>query len=183
MGISTRWTADYAAPTAPVEFADAVEQWARGYGRHATLKYVPLMGCWSVNLSLKPGHPDLKAFQEGRASVEPTEGVLLVEWDEAAGPPNKTTGNPMGEYRAVDLEEYGPSGIVALLERGNTWSGRGEFGSLADAVRVAATRNREEKERIKARLRDDARHLAADQRRQILGIPFVGVTRNLSTEG
>lgn len=173
--LSTRWTEDHAAPIAPVEVADAVELWARQYGRHATLTFVPPMGCWSVNLTLKPDDPALKRYQEGEATEVPTEGVLLLEWDAEVGDPNPTTGKKAGAYRAVNLEEYGPSGVVALLEKGNTWSGRGEFGSLQEAVIGAASRNREEAAKQKERQRQWARDYAGDVRRQTLKIPYVRV--------
>lgn len=175
---------DHALPTPPAAVADAVELWARQYGRHATMKYVPLASppCWSVNLSLKPDDPALRPWQEGRASHKPTEGVLLIEWDAEAGEVSPITGQRSGAYRPVDLEEYGPTGVVELLEKGNTWSGRGEFGSLAEAVVVAATRSREEREKIKARQRQWARDYAGDVRRQYLKIPFLPVGVALGTE-
>lgn len=171
-------------PTPPVEIAEAVELWARQYGRHATMKFIPHMQppCWSVNLSLKPGDPALKRWQEGKAEHEPTEGVLLLEWDAALGETNPHTGRKAGAYRAVNLEEYGPTGVVELLEKGNTWSGRGEYGSLAQAVVAAATRSREAKEKTRAQMRQWSRDLAADQRRQILKVPFHRVGIALGTE-
>jgi hypothetical protein len=169
--------------TPPVEIADAVETWARQYGRHATLRFVPHMQppCWSVNLTLKPDDPALRRWQEGAASELPTEGVLLLEWDAGAGEIQPATGEPAGAYRAVSLEEYGADGVVALLERGNTWSGRGEFASMQEAVTAAASRSREEKNRRRAQMRQWARDLAADQRRQILQIPLVPVGIALGT--
>jgi hypothetical protein len=181
--VSTRWTEDHAAPLPPVEVADAVELWARQYGRHATLKYVPAMKCWSVNLTLPAGHPDLGRWQkEGSPGDAPTEGVVLIEWDATAGTLNPTTGKPAGEYRAVNLEEYGAVGVVGLLEKGNTWSGRGEFASLQDAVVQAATRNRAEKEKVKAQGRQWAGDYAKDVRRSVLKIPYLPVGIALGTE-
>lgn len=178
--ISTRWTQDHALPTPPLEVAEAVELWARKYGRHATLVYVPPMKCWSVNLSLKPGDPALKRWQEGKADREPTEGVLLIEWDPTLGDLNPATGEKAGGYRAVDLEEYGPSGVVDLLEKGDTWSGRGEFASMQEAVVGAASRWRNQKEATKAKLRSEAGYHAKHERRLYTGNPLVSVPANLN---
>lgn len=167
---------------APVEVADAVELWARQYGRHATMKFVPEMGCWSVNLSLKPDDPAMRRYQEGVATEVPTEGVLLLEWDATLGEVDPLTGRKRGAHRAVSLEEYGASGVVALLEKGNTWSGRGEFASLQEAVIGAATRNRERAEKVKESQRQWARDYAGDVRRQVCKIPYVRVGVELETE-
>lgn len=180
--VSTRWTQDHNKPRPPLEVAEAVEMWARSHGRHATMEYVPPLRCWSVNLTLKPGDPALRRYQEGKAEEEPKEGVLLIEWDAASGAPNPVTGAPAGAYRAVDLEEYGASGVVELLEKGNTWSGRGEFESLQEAVTAAASRNREQREKIKARQKEWARQFAGDVRRQYQGIPFLRVGIDLRAE-
>ncbi len=130
--------------------------------------------CWSVNLSLKPNDPALRAYQEGKATEEPTEGVLLIEWDDSLGD-MLPSGRKAGGYRAVNLEEYGAAGVVGLLEKGNTWSGRGDFGSMQEAVTAAASRSRESKNALREAQRQHVRDYAADTRRQYLEIPLIPV--------
>lgn len=152
---------DYARPAPPAPIADAVELWARRSSRHAHLLFVVEMQWWEVHLTLRPDDKRLQAYREGRVSEEPKEVVQLIAWDEDAG-----------RYTPIRLEEYGAGGIVSLLEKGDTWSGRGEFASLQDAVEAAASRARAGRQRVKEQQRQWARDFGDDQRRQVLQIPF-----------
>jgi hypothetical protein len=120
-------------PSPPVEVADAVEEYARQWGRHATLAFRPTMfanqrilrGTWVVCLTLRADDKRLKLSQEGRVASPPTEDVWLHE-------PNPEVGKLIpGTYglqeppmRALPIEQLGATGVVRFLERGNMWSGR-----------------------------------------------------------
>ncbi len=139
----------------PVEIADAVENWARKWGRHATIGWLPTTPpIPQVRLTLKPDDGRLSLYREGRIAEEPVETVELVEWDEA-----------QGCYVGLNLMELGAGGVVEILDRGNSWSGRGEYGSLQEAVTAAAERQRQTLERTREYLRGEARALADDMER------------------
>jgi hypothetical protein len=134
------------APLVPTEIRDAVEKWARGCGRHADIVYVPTNPpIPQVRLELRSDDPRLRAWQEGRADEKPVETVELVKWD-----------GEKKRYVALNLMDLGASGVVELLEKGNMHSGRGDFGSLQEAI-VAVRQDKETKlERLKNWLRGEA---------------------------
>lgn len=152
---------DYARPMVPSAISDAVSQWARSWGRSVRWQWVdyPGLSCWAVHLSPLPDDPKLEAVQAGRwAPEDADEHVLLIEGG-----------------RAMDLEQYGATGVIQWLERGNMRSGRGEVGSLNEQVR----RHREQREEAMKRRRADARDIALEKakavRRRIFKIPFLPV--------
>lgn len=181
--------AAYARPMAPAAIQEAVQQWGRKSGRTAKLVWVPRMQkvwadgqwiwidtkleCWAVEISLRPGHPSLRAWQEGRLKQdsEPTETVLLLTWDSEKG-----TNIPMR------LEDYGAAGIVQFLEEADTWSGRGRFNSFQAAFNYATQRRRENAATLKAQMREWASDLYHDVRRRIKKIPFHRVGIDLKPE-
>lgn len=155
---------DYARPAPPAAIADAVELWARKSGRHARLEWNRVTSWWEIHLSLKPDDPQMRAYREGKVGEEPTETVPLIEWD-----------GEKGAYAPIPIEQYGAAGVVFLLEKGDSWSGRGEFSSLQEAVTVAASRAREGRQRVKDQQRQWARDLGGDVRRSVLKIPYLPV--------
>jgi hypothetical protein len=168
----------YAGPTPPQTFVDATIEWARKSGRTVWWKWSADMGCWTVNLSLPPTAPAMRDYQEGRLKQAdpPTEGVALIEQVMDA------SGVPTGEFKALDLEQYGPSGIVRMLEEADLWSGRGTHRSLQEFVQKTAERNRENTRKIKARQKAWAHDLAMEFRRQICKIPLIRAGIQFSKE-
>lgn len=163
----------YERPIAPLAFVVATDDWGRKSGRTVTWRWSREMGCWTLNLSLPATAPVMQDYQEGRLrqAEPPTEGIPLMEQDES------------GKWHALDLEQYGPTGIVRLLEEADMWSGRGKHRSLVEFVREVAERNRRNRQAVRARQRNWARDLAADVRRQIFKIPFhrVGIDLTQNT--
>lgn len=158
-------------PRPPVEYADEVELWARLSGRHATLEFRPTLikegrveaGCWVVCISLKSDDRRLDLYRRGLVATPPTEDVWLHVPDNTSA-----TG-----YRAYDLGQLGTSGLRAFLERGDTWSGRGEFRSLDEQARDAMEANRRMVEHHRAFEKEENRHEQREKRRWHLGIPLV----------
>lgn len=157
----------------PYQISDAVEHWARSRGRHASIGWNPVLGCAVIDITLKGDDPRLKAYQEGRLKHEPKESVILHY--------QKTDyqGNTSGPFIALNLEELGVTGIIEMLEKGDVWSGRGEFSSLHEAVQKVAQHNETHREKMKQDIRDAAMDRAKDMRRQILDLPLVSVPANI----
>ena len=97
------------------------------------------------------------------------EGVPLIEQEFNA------KGSPTGKWKALDIEQYGPSGIVAMLEQADVWSGRGEHRSLLEFFHEVVNNNRARREKVRNAQREFIRDRAADRRRQVLGIPLIQV--------
>ena len=166
-------------PAPPADIADEVELWARQSGRHARLYFFPVRfrygrivsGTWVVRISLKPGDKRLLLYQQGKVAEPPTEDVWLHESDGRGG------------YRALNLTEMGASGVRQFLEKGDSWSGRGEFTSLEDQLRKVNENNEAARVKNRADAKDQARSHAEDRRRSALGIPFVGVVADITPDG
>ena len=158
-------------PSPPIELADEVELWARQSGRHAKLQFAPtklkggqvVEGCWVVRISLRSDDRRMLLYRRGQAPEPPTEDVWLHVPD---------NDSPTG-YRGLDLGQLGASGVRQFLERGDTWSGRGEFRSLDDQARLAMDANARMRETHRAHQKDENRHEQRDNRRRYLGIPLV----------
>lgn len=154
---------DY-GPRCPWEIREEVEKYARESGRTATMHFAPGAG-WFARFSLKPNDKRMLLYQQGLAPEPPTEDVWFNEPIE---------GRP-GHYRPLDIIQMGPSGVREFLERGNTWSGRGQYQSLEDALRQTREANQQEREKAKAEAQDRAKMVGRDVRRSRMNIPFVGV--------
>lgn len=141
-------------PTVPVEIRDAVEQWARTCGRHADIVFVPHTRppIPQVRIELLPHDPRLRAWQEGDADEKPVETVELVEWND-----EKKC------YVGMNLTDLGAGGVVELLERGNTWSGRGEFSSIQEGVVAARAKKKSHLERLQEWVRGEVIQRARDR--------------------
>jgi hypothetical protein len=163
---------DYSEPHVSWEIRDEVEMYARESGRHGTLHYAPNAG-WFVRFTLRDSDPRMSLIRDGSAT-ELFEDVWFVR--------TVPGGRPF-EVEALDVQQMGASGVREFLERGNTWSGRGEFSSLEDALRQTRSGNESFRDRNRTSLRDQAVDRALDQRRSRLGIPYlpVGVSLGEST--
>ena len=171
----------------PAEIADEVEMYARQHGRHASLHPVPAMirhgrgkgWTWVVRISLRPTDPALLPYQTGAAGEESTEDVWLHVTNPRAGQKISGSNIPEPDYLPLDIEQMGPSGVRAFLERGNSWSGRGEHGSLQEVVRTNRNTNMAKREKFRAEQKELNRYEQRDLRRQRWGIPFIGVLKNI----
>lgn len=171
----------------PSDYAEAVEQWARNHGGHATLKWLRApMNCWAVILSYRVNDPRLQ---------DPTaegEKVLLHDYKPAQWwarhAPNRArrhyrTNAIMHGHYAYELDELGVEGIIQRLDKGNILSGRGEFQSVEHTADVASENHRTFVDRTKASARDDAGARARDVRRKVYKIPFLGVGVSFGKDG
>lgn len=161
-------------PIAPVEIADEVEQYARAWGRHATLHFVPtlffngriLRGTWVVKMTLRPDDTRMKLWQEQRVSEAPTEDVWLHEPNPDVGKIIPHSGNLREPaYRPFNLTDLGASGVRAFLEAGNMWSGRNEIRSPEEELKYNQEQRRQMVEKARAHAREAGREIAADQYR------------------
>ena len=148
--------------------------YARETGRHATLHYVPttfrkgkMTGCWIVRFTLKSDDPRMSLYQQGKVADPPTEDVWLHKAVDSVTAPNT--------YEPLNIEEMGPSGVRNFLEKGNLWSGRGDYDGLVDQVKKVEDHNEIERRKNFENARYAAKKRAADKRRSNLKIPFLGV--------
>jgi hypothetical protein len=153
------------APHAPYDIREEVVRYAQESGRTATIEYAMGPNIWMIKFSLHPHDERLKLFREGRIAEEPKEVVLLIDQ----------------QGRPLDIHQMGPSGVRAFLERGNTWSGRGEYASVEEMVRESYAKDRQDAESAREDARDGAIHEARDRRRQYMGIPLITAGIDLTT--
>lgn len=155
-------------PQAPPEIQDEVELWARKSGRHAKLHFMPVGG-WFAIVSLHSHDPRMRSYQEGMAPEPPGEEIWF----------HRTMPGRPGDFEGMDILQMGPSGVRAFLERGDTWSGRGEYTSIEDAAKKAEEHNQELKAKNRAFQKEESRHEQRDKRRQRFKIPFLRVLKNI----
>lgn len=160
-----------AMPRAPAAIADAVELWARKQGRNSNIHYVPYGG-WFVDLTLKPDDPRMKLFRDGKAEQPPTERVWFHVPNPKAGQ-RALDGSMEPEFLPIDILQLGAEGCVKHLEKGNTFSGRGEFDSLDEALEYAREKNKEMKRKNRAHHREENRLEQRHKRRWRFGIPVI----------
>lgn len=163
---------------APVEYSDAVEQWAREHGGHAKLVWLEHpMNCWCVKLSFRIGDPRCGSDMDG-------EPVLLHDWWTAEqwakrkpkfARRHKRLNTIMAGNYAYELDELGVAGIIERLDRGNILSGRGEFKSVQDAGDRQSQKHKDDMDKLRRNQMDDAGHRARDKRRSLYKIPFLPV--------
>ena len=167
-------------PRPPVEIADEVEAYARQSGRHATLRFNPTLlkhgrvvaGTWVVRMTLKADDEVLSLYQEGKVAEPPTEDVWLHVPD-----PTYSTG-----YRPLDLVQLGAGGVRTFLEKGNLWSGRGEFTSLDEQVRKVREQNERQRTKNREQHKEANRFEQLEKRRWRLKIPFLLVEIDLGSK-
>lgn len=177
--VSTPFSGKQEVPRPPPDIADEVEMYARQSGRHATLRFCPhdLLhprkgGTWRIQFTLRLDDKRMILYQESRTGKPPTEDVWLHVKD-----PESPTG-----YRPLDLEQMGSSGVKEFLERGNTWSGRGEFDSLEAQAREAMEANAKMREKNRESQKEASRNQASDTRRRRLKIPFLPIGIDLRSK-
>lgn len=158
-------------PLPPPEIAEEVERYARDHGRSAKLHFVPYGG-WFVEFSLRPNDPQMQLYQEGKVPEPPTERVWFHVDNPRAGK-RMLRGGTEPPYLALDIYQMGASGVREFLERGNTWSGRGLYGSHAEALRKAQERNDTMRRKTKERAKEAARFEQREKRRWRFRIPFL----------
>lgn len=158
-------------PVAPDDVIAEVRKYAAEHGRTGHIQYVPMARCWVVRLSLKPNDPALAAVQ-GQVTDEKYEDVWLMEPNPKRGQrlPN---GRIEGPYVSLNLEQLGPSGVRAFLDKGNRWSGRGEVSSIAEAARKTHESHEQGKQKARRDAREWVKELAHDVRRQVNKIPLL----------
>ena len=159
--------------TPPVEFADAVETYARKYGKHGTMRFVPPpVNVWIVEFELRANDPRRSLWQSQRAKEEPKEVVYL--WRDATP---QEIARARGQWHRVGykLDELGVSGLVQFLDRTNLFSGRGEYGSLTEAVKDQANKQEQGEAKELEDARQGAVEIGMDKRRQLFKIPYLNV--------
>lgn len=153
-------------PKAPHELADEVELWARQYDRHARLHFIPVGG-WFCRVTLRSSDPRMRAYQEGMVPDPPGEDIWFHEPDGEGG------------FTCLDIREMGASGIKAFLEKGNTWSGRGQYDSIVDQQKKVTEANAEKRGRNKAFEKEESRKEQASKRKFRFGEAVVNVLTNI----
>lgn len=156
-------------PKAPPDLQEEVELFARETGRTGSLHFIPVGG-WFARLSLKPNDPRLRLHQEGMAEETPSEDIWF----------HVPKRGELNEYEPLDIVQMGRSGIREFLDRGNTWSGRGEFSDHMEALRKANAANEDIDVKFRADLKEESRHEQRDKRRWRFKIPFLRVMIDLS---
>lgn len=113
----------------PAAVADAIQTFFRRSGREAsTDEWHPLLKCFVVRVCRKSDDPVMEMVRDGRRSERQVmESIPLHE---------PVAGQAM-TFRALDLDQMGPSGITRWLEEHDLWSGRGRYNSPLDASREA----------------------------------------------
>lgn len=170
-------------PTPPAELAEEVENYARDWGRHAVLRFVPILlkgpkivrGCWVARFRLKPNDPRLQMYQKGRVEEEPAEDV----WFHVVNPRRNEPGEP--EYLPLDIVQMGASGVRQFLERGNMW-GRGEYSSLTDQLLKTRKASSYAADARYEKARERNCEMVRDRRRSLLKIPFFRVGIDLKNK-
>jgi hypothetical protein len=160
----------------PSEIRDAVASWARQWGRHGSIAFNHALKCAVIELSLKEDDPRLKPWKEGKLSHEPKECIPL-HFQKPMGDGTKSV-----HYFPLNLDELGVTGIIEMLNRGNTWSGTGEYRSFKEAAQIMGEHNEKLKAQIKDAAIEEGRLRARDMKRQVFGLPLVSVPDNIGAK-
>lgn len=177
-----------------------MELYARRHGRQGTLHFF-LGGGWFATLSLRVNDKRMKLYQEGRAEEPPVEKV----WFHIDNPGGTDRGVTLAELRALDepllwaciamdngrcrqrflpldITQMGAEGVKRFLERGNMWSGRGEYDSLEEQLQDSRERSKAATEKHRQDQKEANRHEQREKRRQRFKIPFLPVGIDLKGE-
>ena len=180
---------------APVEYRDAVALYARQHGGGGDIIWMGApVNCWRVQLTLKPDDPRLKGKDDEVYETVDLQQYVHPDPTHPAYPRSdpklldKLRRHPrnnrlMPGYVAFELDELGVSGVTEMLERGSLFSGRGEFQSAEEAMRVIMDRRRGVLAENRQRQRDETGALARDVRRRVLKIPFLPVGISFQKRG
>lgn len=161
-------------PQCPPDIQEVVELHARKSGRTGTMHFAPGIG-WFARFSVRSNDPQLRAYQEGRAPEPPSEDVFFRVPD--------PKGTRPGDSIPLDIVQLGASGVKEFLEKGDTWSGRGQYGSVVEAARKTSEHNRTVGAKAKEKAREDNKDHLRDRRRQFLKIPYHRVGIDIGGEG
>lgn len=158
--------------TPPVEFADAVEKYARRTNRHGTLRFAPPpVNCWVIELTLMQNDPARAAWQGQIVEEEPAEIVYL--W--RASTPAESSKHGREHLVGYKLDELGVTGMIELLERTDTFSGRGQYRSHKDAIRDQAYKAEKGVEKLVDEARADSVRIGLDMKGSCEGRPYLTV--------
>ena len=171
-------------PTPPVEIADAVEMYARESDRHARLVFIPTVllgrtvasGTWCARFTLRNSDTRMKLYNMGLAEKPPTEDV----WFHVSNPRSKERGQL--DYMPLNIHEMGVGGVLQFLQRGNSWSGRGQYSSLEEQLRLVREGNEQMRLKNRADQKEASRYDQRDKRRSRYGIPFHTVEMDLKED-
>ncbi len=166
-------------PTAPHELQEAVELWARESGRHAKLHWSP-GGTWFVRLTLRADDKRMLLYRQGFSEAPPGEDVWFHIPNPREG--QRIGGVLQGPYIPLDIHHLGVSGVREFLEKGNTWSGRGEYLSLVDQLHQVRETNETKRRSFREFQKEENRYEQRQQRRFRLKIPFLPVGINLRAD-
>ena len=165
-------------PKPPPDMSTAVELFARKSGRTGTLHFVPFGG-WFVRLSLRPDDKRMTLWRDGKAQEPPSEDIWLHRANPRYGQMVLGTQQREPRFHPISLGSLGVAGIIDFLELGDTSTGRGEFGSVEEAVTSARVANQDMRQKNQADSREKSRHKSRGRRRTIFGIPYLTVDIDL----
>lgn len=153
----------------PHEIQDAVELWARKSDRHAKMHFIP-QGGFFVRITLKSDDPRMRSYQEGLVPDPPGEDVWFH------------TPRGDGGYNCFDVREMGIEGVKEFLERGDTWSGRGEYDSLIEQQKKVSEANAAAKGKLKAFEKEESRKEQRSKRKFRFGEAVVNVLTDIGSK-
>ena len=116
-------------------------------------------------------------YKRGEAEAPPTEHVWFHIPNPREG--KMFCGVRQGRFIPLDLSHLGVSGVREFLEKGNTWSGRGEYLSLVDQLQQVREANETARVNNRAEHKEANRHEMRESRRFRYKIPFLPVGINL----
>lgn len=167
-------------PMTPVWFADTIEMWARAHGRHAKTTWDPPVGCFVTRLSRMSHDPVLALVKSGKKE---DVGVPIYwhEWKEGVRR-HPVTGQVVGGFVPMDIEQMGESGVRTYLDKVATWTGRAEFKSVDDAVDASVKANDMKVQYQRENLRDRLAGPLKAARKKARGEPTVNVPEQITSE-
>ena len=179
MTVAVRMGRSDASRIAPAEYRDAVELFARQYGGHGDVIWIPNPGnVWQARLELAPNDPRRKAQEFESVLLHRFVSPQGREWNDpkVRDRLRKDRFNrPVPGYVSYELDEIGVERLTDFLERGSLLSGRGEFTSAEDALRVVMQQNAQVSGTRFKDAKDQAMQRSEAYRRSLLKIPYLPV--------
>jgi hypothetical protein len=140
------------------------------------------VNCYVTFFSRRSSDPAMRAVQESRQRNK-GEPFYWHEWKEGVRPhPILGKAKMIGGFVPSDIEQMGETGVVARLDKGNMWSGRGEFSSLEEAAAAQQAANDKKVDDQRKKLRDGLEGPLRATIRHARGLPQVSVPDNLTPE-
>lgn len=145
----------HAVPVPPPWFTDAVELYAREWGRRSVTRWEPAVGCFVSYLSRKDDDPALAAVQQ-QARADDGEPIYWHEWTNGPVRPHPILGpsKMVPGYLPADIEQLGIDGVLRKLRSENTWSGVGMFRSHDESIEAILAKHHARDQQHKQTLRD-----------------------------